>query len=221
MIHVLRRVLNGVSLAILGSGVTIMLMSGVSAQPEPTPGPSQPVRERNLDVNGLIRVHEQGTANVNVANSQLTVSGTVSVDNFPTSINVGNFPQVQDVNVTGGAVSAEPSPATIGFSHDVCADAGQVETVQLSTVINATDLTITAFANTEFALHFKSPITTFGSGFAGIGRSVFSHQNHDGDNFSMHHAFTRPVPINAVVIHCTNESDICCTLVDIVGTPGT
>jgi hypothetical protein len=220
VIHVLRRTLTGVSLAILGAAAMAMLMSSVSAQPEPTPGPSQPVRERNLDVNGLIRVHEQGTANVNVANSQLTVSGTVSVDNFPTSINVGNFPQVQDVNVTGGAVKAEPSPATLGFSHDVCAEPDQVVTVTLSSVINATDLTINASLDTEFAIYFKSPIPTSGSGLPGIGQAVFSHQNFDGEDFSMHHAFTRPVPINAVVMHCTNESSLCCSFVNIVGTPG-
>jgi hypothetical protein len=90
MPHAFRRALTGVSFAILGSAVTIMLMGKVSAQPEPVPQPSQPVREQNLDANRFIRVHEQGTANVNVANSQLTVGGTVSVDNFPSSFSVNN-----------------------------------------------------------------------------------------------------------------------------------
>lgn len=51
---------------------------------------AQAVREHNLDGGGLIRVHEQGTASVNVTNPSLPVSGTVDV---------GNLPVVQDVNV--------------------------------------------------------------------------------------------------------------------------
>ncbi len=48
------------------------------------------VRETNVDANGDIRVHEQGTANVNVTNDTVPVTGTVDV---------GNLPAVQDVNV--------------------------------------------------------------------------------------------------------------------------
>jgi len=48
------------------------------------------VREQNLDGSGLIRVHEQGVANVSVTNASMPVNGTV---------NVGNLPAVQDVNV--------------------------------------------------------------------------------------------------------------------------
>ncbi len=39
-----------------------------------------PVREQNLDGGGRIRVHEAGTANVNVTNSALSVDGTVGID---------------------------------------------------------------------------------------------------------------------------------------------
>ena len=87
MLHAIRRALTGVSFALLGSAVTIMLLANVSAQPGTTPGPSQPVREQNLDANQLIRVHEQGTANVNVANSPLTVSGTER-EHFPSQFDV-------------------------------------------------------------------------------------------------------------------------------------
>jgi hypothetical protein len=38
-----------------------------------------PVREQNTDANGNIKVHEQGTANVNVTNPSIAVNGTVSV----------------------------------------------------------------------------------------------------------------------------------------------
>ncbi|HEU4760323.1 MAG TPA: hypothetical protein VFT91_10130 [Dehalococcoidia bacterium] len=51
---------------------------------------AQRVREQNLDANGLIRVHEQGTANVTVTNASLPVSGTVDVGNLPLDAN-GNL----------------------------------------------------------------------------------------------------------------------------------
>jgi hypothetical protein len=38
-----------------------------------------PVSEQNVDSHGLIRTHEQGTADVNVTNSSLQISGTPSV----------------------------------------------------------------------------------------------------------------------------------------------
>ena len=44
---------------------------------------AQQVREQNLDGSGFIRTHEQGTANVNVTNGSLPISGTVNVGNFP------------------------------------------------------------------------------------------------------------------------------------------
>ena len=44
---------------------------------------AQQVREQNVDGSGFIRTHEQGTANVNVTNGPLPVSGTVNVGNFP------------------------------------------------------------------------------------------------------------------------------------------
>lgn len=55
-------------------GFAFSLAAGVG--PNPTP-PGQQVREQNLDENGNIRVHEQGTADVNVTNRSLLVSGTV------------------------------------------------------------------------------------------------------------------------------------------------
>src|SRR3972149_11413222 len=65
----------------LGFVVSRGLDGAASAAPPP---PSETkVREQNLDGSGLIRVHEQGTANVNVTNGSLPVSGTVDVGNLP------------------------------------------------------------------------------------------------------------------------------------------
>lgn len=60
-----------------------MLRGTGSAQP-PDAGATKPVAEQNLDTDGLIRVHEQGVASVDVTNSNL------------------------DVNVVGGAVGVTP-----------------------------------------------------------------------------------------------------------------
>jgi hypothetical protein len=67
-----------------------------------------PTREQNVDTNGNIKVDEQGTANVNITNPTLPVTGTVNVGNFPGSqnvsgtVNVGNLPSTQKVT---GSVS--------------------------------------------------------------------------------------------------------------------
>ncbi|HEY6960603.1 MAG TPA: hypothetical protein VI408_01800, partial [Gaiellaceae bacterium] len=42
-----------------------------------------PVREQNLDANGDVKVHEQGTANVNVTNSTLAVHDEAAVGGAP------------------------------------------------------------------------------------------------------------------------------------------
>jgi len=82
--YFMQRTLVSIIIVCLVSGVVgafayDQLGSNAGAVPPP-PSPTQ-VREQNLDTSGFIRVHEQGTANV---------TGTV---------NVGNLPTVQDVNV--------------------------------------------------------------------------------------------------------------------------
>ena len=72
-------VVGGLLSGLVGAFAYDQLGSDAGAAP-PLPSATQ-VREQNLDGSGLIRVHEQGTANV---------AGTV---------NVGNLPAVRDVNV--------------------------------------------------------------------------------------------------------------------------
>jgi hypothetical protein len=61
-----------------------------------TAGNPVPVREQNLDGSGNIKVHEQGTANVNVTNSSLTVASPAPI--------------------TGGALEwSTPCPVTFPF----------------------------------------------------------------------------------------------------------
>ena len=115
MPQALHRMLNRVSLLVLGFVGGTVLLGVVSAQrPDPAPGVPLPIREQNLDATGWIKVHEQGTA---------TVTGTVNVGNFPSSVTVSNFPETQNVNVIGGEVSTKPSPVTTGYSDTICAPA--------------------------------------------------------------------------------------------------
>ena len=66
----------GLASGMIGAFAYDQLGSNAGAAPPP-PAPQQ-VREQNLDGGGFIRTHEQGTANVNVTNGSLPVSGTVS-----------------------------------------------------------------------------------------------------------------------------------------------
>jgi hypothetical protein len=70
-----------------------------SAAPAAGPPGGLNVSEQNVDASGSIRVHEQGTANVNVTNSSLPVT-------------VGNLPAEQNVHVTN-------SPLEVSGNVDV------------------------------------------------------------------------------------------------------
>jgi hypothetical protein len=54
-----------------------------------------PVREQNVDTNGNIKVHEQGTANVNVTNSSLTVAPPNTVTSGGDRVNVSTATGLQ------------------------------------------------------------------------------------------------------------------------------
>ena len=213
MPQAIRRMLNRVSLVILGFAGGTVLIGVVSAQrPDPAPGVPLPIREQNLDATGWIMVHEQGTA---------TVTGTVNVGNFPSSVAVSNFPATQNVNVTGGEVSTKPSPVTTGFSDSICAAAGEQTRVRLDFIadpILVTDLTIGNPLKHEIGFFLHTVIEMRGSSGTPSGRDVaWEHQDHDGTQASVHHAFTRPVPVNQLTLQCTNESTECCVTVDLVG----
>jgi hypothetical protein len=70
----------------IAASLAIVVGAGSHATAAGPPGGLN-VREQNVDGSGAIRVHEQGTANVNVTNSSLPVA-------------VQNLPGIQDVRVT-------------------------------------------------------------------------------------------------------------------------
>ncbi len=90
---------------VVGIAIGFALTATVFEAEAKPPPEVQPVEEQNLDGSGFIAVHEQGTADVNVTNAALPVSGTVDV---------GNLPVVQDVNVIS-LPSEDPGP--LEFTH--------------------------------------------------------------------------------------------------------
>ena len=67
-----------------------------AAPPDPTPGATLPTREQNLDADGLIRVREQGVADVDVTNDPMNVSVANDTLNFSGEVEVSNFPATPD-----------------------------------------------------------------------------------------------------------------------------
>lgn len=73
-----RLMLSGLAVAAFGSLSCMTLPGGAAAQPDPAPGASQRVLDQNLDGNGLIGGHTQGTASVNVTDASLSVTRTIT-----------------------------------------------------------------------------------------------------------------------------------------------
>jgi hypothetical protein len=82
------------------------------------------------------------------------------------------IPTTQNVNVTSGQLEVTAPPVTTGFSGEFCAEAGQVTVNPLPSSINATNLAISHRDN-EVGVYFNSPLAIQGSGFSGVGPSVF------------------------------------------------
>jgi hypothetical protein len=70
-----------------------------------------PVREQNLDAQGNIKVHEQGTANVNVTNSSLSVAQPAPVTAGGTSVGFASSSTISQSG-TATALSIHFTPAT-------------------------------------------------------------------------------------------------------------
>jgi hypothetical protein len=76
--------LLGLCAAVLALALGPLLTSGLDAQPPPPP----PVKvvEQNLDANGFIKVHEQGTVTIG--------GGSIAVTNLPSTLNVHLAPVI-------------------------------------------------------------------------------------------------------------------------------
>jgi hypothetical protein len=80
----MRRLFFYAFLLILGGAIAGAITYSQSASARSSGPQAAPVLEQNVDANGFIRIHEQGTAEVHVTNTSLPVTGTVNVGNLPT-----------------------------------------------------------------------------------------------------------------------------------------
>lgn len=78
-----------------------------------------PVREQNLDGGGRIRVHEGGTANVNVTNSSLSVDGTVGIDQSANGVHEVNSVASAPFTRTGFASFGSGNPGAFNAEVDL------------------------------------------------------------------------------------------------------
>jgi len=171
--------------------------------PDPRPGATQPVREQNLDAGGAIRVHEQGTANVNVTNESLAVQ----VGNSSLDVNVQGGSV--DANITGGSVQTTVPPATVAHCDIVGGDPESEHDLSFPT-INATAIRAHSSNDSEVLIGFKSPLSNLSlvilgnTHFAALGKGEMT-------------TFTHPVPINGAHITCSNSSSSCLVSFCVVG----
>ncbi len=140
---------------------TLLVAAFAGAAWSSNPGTgTAPVREQNVDSNGAIRVHEQGTADVRVTNGSVPVSvgnfpetqqvaGTVNVGNLPNTqqvagtVNVGNLPSTQNVNVVGGNLATAPTFVNAAFQTGLMSiDKLTSERVELTAPIYATTISV-------------------------------------------------------------------------------
>jgi len=183
------------------------ILIGVQAEPpDPHNGASMPVRERNIDTNGWIAVHEQGIADVEVVGGTLDVTGSVSVDNFPAVQSVTVNGGSMDVNVTGGTldVNANLPSVTVIESDFVFVAAGEQTTFNFPTV-QATSISFGADED-EFYIQAFGPLGM-----------VMGFANLDADRFVVTESFTYPVPIDSIVLSCENEQLACGVYVSVHG----
>lgn len=151
-----------------------------------------PVAEQNRDAAGNIRVHEQGTANVNVTNSTLPVheQGTA------------------DVHVTNGSLSvAEPTPVTDGGGYIQCQGG---RTCPLNGPVTATALSI--YMTSDGGLTVLHDGSTVPAEFLGPNASP-----PGPDTIVL--ALTRPVTFDSV--ECIGWNTGRCTVSWVGNSPGT
>jgi hypothetical protein len=144
----------------------------------------------------LAAVDAAGNLQVKVNNlaATQTVSGTVSVDNFPAT---------QNVNVTNGAVKTTPSLATRSidrfFGPLDAGDSGHSS----FTPLNASFINVTSISGDIHVIISGS-----------LGRVFYAFL---GDNEVHTMALTQQIPVNDIEVHCTNVVLPCAVQVLIFG----
>jgi hypothetical protein len=179
--------------------------TGYAAPPDPTSGATQPIREQNLDDDGLIRVHEQGVADVNVTNDLLNVSVGNETLNVSGEVEVSNFPATQDVNVVGGSITLPPVTTIAGTPATIDPIApGEFETTDIP-LMNVVSVNVAESVD-EYSVSISGPL--------GVPLEIESNELLQETYF---YTFQYPVPVDGISIFCKNESDDCFIDVTLTG----
>lgn len=183
-----------------------------AAKPDPNvPNPPLQVLEHNVDASGWIAVHEQGTASVDIVDTEeLDVNITnseldVNITNPKLLVDVDNLPTIQDVDVIGG----ELSPVTQFWTHYFSVTPDEVtQTIMFTSTIYATTINVSDLAD-ETHVYFLSAQSPGANALLYL----------DGDAAIPFHtdSFTYPIPLEGVKVSCVNESDTCQVHVSVHG----
>jgi len=193
---------------------------------------SAPVTETNIDSNGFIRVHEQGTANVSgtfgISSSANTVSlsadDRAKVDlenqhlanidaqtaklNFDGDGNLKTSPQgTQTVHVDNTSLTtAPPAAANFEYSQQVDMDAGSSRTYSFSANVHVS-LVVLSGVDDTVDVGFRNGTS---------GSLILRGSGEDGaDQYDL--PLTQPIPVNNVFAHCGNTFEDCKFFFMVVG----
>ena len=202
--------------------------SVLAVPPDPAlPNPPLQVREANVDDDDWIRVHEQGTAKVDVqgiADVNVTggtidanvTGGSVTVDNTNANpvpvvgtVTVDNFPGQQGVWVDGGHLS----PVTKAFWDVWNVDARESQGPEYFAIgpILATTIHVSDGDEETSVVFYSSSLHPDGSH---IILTIFDNAGATPDHTI---SFPNPVEIDAVKVSCGNESESCSVGITVVG----
>ena len=188
----------------------------LAEKPDPVDNPPLQVREANT-VNGWIAVHEQGTAKVDIQNTELNVNvtggeievtgGEIEINNTssnPVPVNVENLPVEQAVVVNAGQLS--PVTRVYYDTWSLAWDGSGQHC--FASPINATTISINNF-DSELNISFKSPLAP--------DLWVLNFTDTDAEYALQTYSFTYPIPLSCVAVGCLNESDPCLVEITVFG----
>lgn len=218
----------GLTSGLMGAVAYDQFVRPASADSGPPSGLS--TREQNLDTNGLIRVHEQGTPTVSVGNFPVdangnlkvagssNVSGTVNVGNFPATqpvsgtVNVGNLPVTQPVS---GTVTVGNFPATqnVNVVGGTIAASGGAVTRGTADGLNVEAKQSNSFSNLILPINATTIVTG--------GCSFYDFFGPSGIDFHLQpnqvYSFSFAIPITLVQVHNNDLLFTCDASVSILG----
>jgi hypothetical protein len=143
-------------------------------------------------------------ANTPTVDARQAGDWSVGIEGAP-SVNVGNFPSTQDVNLARGSLAViDRIELPVAFH---IFEPGESQSESFET-IDATSIVITKPAGTEMSVSFDSPVQP---GFLPL------LNDDDGSLPIATYSFPDPVPINGATVHCQNESDTCIVDIAIIG----